>query len=329
MRIDAYLITQLLLILISVCFRLYNDYWYFKYDTNVTSNFLNVGNGDSILTKLSNGQVLLVDFGTDNSASYYLGRLLPFWKKDLDYVILSHPHADHLGSALQLLNEYNFDCFIYDNGFKEVNSVERELRLKLKGSVIVQPENGVELYKLCTKKDETEVYEEDLLSMTNTPNISDEALLGVRSEDPSMLASGVTLFYYGNKFKVKDVTKNPNLRSVIVLIKHNNSNLFLMGDAEETVQDFLFKDLLANENHFVSSFNIIKVPHQGARDAINEQILHLLRPKLAIFSVGKNSYGHPHSETLKYYKDLGSNIFRTDERKGVSITISNGKIYVN
>ncbi len=81
-----------------------------------------VGQGDASLIRTPLGKHILIDTGTwspqTNSGSQLL---LPYFKqnniKKLDAVILSHPHADHIGGILELLSEIEIDT-IYNSGYK-------------------------------------------------------------------------------------------------------------------------------------------------------------------------------------------------------------------
>lgn len=70
----------------------------------VSAEFLDVGQGDATLIRTRKGGVVLVD-GGDNYR--YLDRSLRLRGiKKIDILILSHPHADHLGALDELLNNY-------------------------------------------------------------------------------------------------------------------------------------------------------------------------------------------------------------------------------
>jgi competence protein ComEC len=69
-------------------------------------NFFDVGQGDSILIKTPDHQRILVDGGPDNKVITKLGENLPFYVKDIDLMILTHPHADHLTGLIEVLKRY-------------------------------------------------------------------------------------------------------------------------------------------------------------------------------------------------------------------------------
>lgn len=92
----------LLLAFLYICF--------FKYENTVV--FLDVGQGDAILIQNGSTQ-LLVDGGPDNKVMYELQKYMPFYDKKIEYILLTHPHDDHLVGLLELLNRYEVENILY------------------------------------------------------------------------------------------------------------------------------------------------------------------------------------------------------------------------
>ena len=68
---------------------------------------LDIGQGDAILLRTPSGANLLVDGGPDPELlARRLGQELPFWERDIDVVLLSHPHEDHVAGLLAVLDRY-------------------------------------------------------------------------------------------------------------------------------------------------------------------------------------------------------------------------------
>lgn len=68
--------------------------------------FFDVGQGDASLIIAPNGSDILVDGGPNNSVVQKLGEYLPYTDRKIEYIILTHPHADHLDGLLETLNRY-------------------------------------------------------------------------------------------------------------------------------------------------------------------------------------------------------------------------------
>ncbi len=76
--------------------------------THVT--ILAVGQGDAVLIRTPTGRQVLVDGGADPTRTLEaLGRLLPFWDRHLDGVILTAPTAERLTGLLPVLERYRID----------------------------------------------------------------------------------------------------------------------------------------------------------------------------------------------------------------------------
>lgn len=69
-------------------------------------HFLDVGQGDSIFAELPNGESMLVDAG-DN---YYGENIIKYIEsegfKKIDYLVATHPHADHIGSMPYIVRNF-------------------------------------------------------------------------------------------------------------------------------------------------------------------------------------------------------------------------------
>ncbi len=69
--------------------------------------FFDVGQGDSILVVSPSGRTVLIDGGQDGRDTCLLiDSHRPFWNRSLDIVVATHPHADHLGGLLSVVERY-------------------------------------------------------------------------------------------------------------------------------------------------------------------------------------------------------------------------------
>lgn len=68
--------------------------------------FFNVGQGDSAFIEAPGGERIIIDGGPDKTIIKKLGLVLSFWDKKIDYVVLSHPHDDHLFGLVEVLRRY-------------------------------------------------------------------------------------------------------------------------------------------------------------------------------------------------------------------------------
>lgn len=75
--------------------------------------FLNVSQGDATLIQTPDSHYILIDGGPDSQVISQLGQVLPPWHRQLDLVILTHPHADHATGLLSVLGQYHVQKFWY------------------------------------------------------------------------------------------------------------------------------------------------------------------------------------------------------------------------
>ncbi len=77
--------------------------------------FFDVGQGDSIFIEAPNGNQVLIDGGPDNSVLSELGKIMPFYDKDIDLVVLTHSDADHVTGLIEVLERYEVENIVYSN----------------------------------------------------------------------------------------------------------------------------------------------------------------------------------------------------------------------
>lgn len=93
----------------------------------------------------------------------------------------------------------------------------------------------------------------------------------------------------------------------------NEGSVVSRFDYGET--SFLFTGDLPDEERFIpdlAEVDVLKAGHHGSRYSTSDALLDQIRPKQAIISVGKNSYGHPHQAVLDRLGAHSVDIFRTD-----------------
>lgn len=72
----------------------------------LTVHFLDVGQGDSILIQFPN-TVMLVDAGPDENGAPVISYLKQQGVKKIDYLVATHPHADHIGGMAAVIKEFD------------------------------------------------------------------------------------------------------------------------------------------------------------------------------------------------------------------------------
>lgn len=75
-------------------------------DNNLHVIACDVGQGDAILISYKQTQIL-TDGGPDSSVLDCLGRHMPFWDKEIELVVLTHPDSDHATGIVDVIQRYN------------------------------------------------------------------------------------------------------------------------------------------------------------------------------------------------------------------------------
>lgn len=75
-------------------------------DNYLTVNFLDVGQGDAIFIETPFHNQVLIDGGPGSAVLSQLGQVMPFYDKEIDLVILTHPDADHLSGLVEVVERY-------------------------------------------------------------------------------------------------------------------------------------------------------------------------------------------------------------------------------
>lgn len=78
-------------------------------------HFLNVGQGDSILIQSPNNKWMLIDGGAKGEGNNIVTYMRELGVTKLDYVVATHPDADHIGGLISVLNSISIKEFI-DSG---------------------------------------------------------------------------------------------------------------------------------------------------------------------------------------------------------------------
>ncbi len=78
----------------------------------VHMHVLDVGQGDALLLETTNGQQMLIDGGPDNTALDQLGRVMPFFDRSLDIVLMTHPDSDHATGLVEVVRRYRVGRFV-------------------------------------------------------------------------------------------------------------------------------------------------------------------------------------------------------------------------
>ncbi len=96
-------------------------------DVFLEVTFFDVGQGDAAFIETPGGRQILIDGGPDATVLRGLGNEMPFYDRDIDIVILTHPDSDHINGIIDVLKRYDVGV-VLDTGVPKENSAYQEYR---------------------------------------------------------------------------------------------------------------------------------------------------------------------------------------------------------
>jgi competence protein ComEC len=210
--------------------------------------------------------------------------------KRIDKLILTHPHADHIGGVEGVvLKDYEVGE-VYDNGMPSKS-------------------------KIYTR----------YMKLLKQKNIKRH---GLTAGDELDFGGGVKFKVFApEKSVVEKGSKtteghDPNNESVVGQLIFGDFTMMFTGDAEKAEEEPMVH---AYGNNLKSK--ILKAGHHGSKTSSSAAFLKAVSPEAVLISCGAgNDYGHPHAQTMKRYQMMKLKIFETDKNGTITVK-TDGKDY--
>lgn len=248
--------------------------------------FLDVGQGDSAVLELPDGQTILIDGGAKYER-FDMGRgvvapfLLNHGLRRIDHIIATHPQQDHVGGLIWLIRHLDIGAY-WHLGIERKEPLFEDLRRSVE-------QKHVPVY-LATRG-------QAIARGTCRLVILSPAAPAVSS--PSDHSPG------GMQL---------NNQSIATQLICGSHSLVFAADLE--IDGLRQLELAAQ-----IPTAVLKVPHHGAKSSLDREWIARVRPRYAVLSAGRyNSYGHPTPEVIAAYTSVGSTIERTDRDGAVTVT---------
>ncbi|MBR4151360.1 MAG: MBL fold metallo-hydrolase [Selenomonadaceae bacterium] len=265
-------------------------------------SMLDVGQGDAILIQ-TKSQTILIDASDTDERDLLVDELERFSVTKIDKLILTHPHADHIGSAKALINPSKKE--ITANPYLEKISVDEVY------------DNGIAstspLYKSYLKAVDTKGIAHHSLTVGDTLDFGDGVKFNVLYPTPELV----------NAVNNGGWKSDPNNESVVGKLTYKKFSMIFTGDAEKQVE----KEILANNKTKDLKCDVLKSGHHGSYTASSKEFVAAVNPSCVLISAGpdeerRNTYGHPHLEPLEIYLAQGI------DKKNILCTRWNGTITI-
>lgn len=243
--------------------------------------FLDVGQGDSAIVDLPNGEALLIDAGggvPDPGAQVVAPMLAARRRSELRAAMISHPHPDHFGGLAAVLRAVSVRE-VWDTGQGPGEHPDMPYSQLLGG-----------------------------LAVRGTRVLGPDQLCGARE----FAGVQLDLIWPCPSF---DAALDPNDNSFVMRLQYGERSVLFVGDAEHEAEEAL----VAMGDRVRA--DVLKVGHHGSRTSSTEPFLRVVRPSFAVASQGRdNAFGHPHEDVVERFERMGIPLLLTNQLGGVTIS---------
>lgn len=253
-----------------------------------------VGQGDSSLIRTGQNSAVVVDVGPNDRSTGGVGIrscLKTLKITNVDMLILSHFHADHVGDLSSLLQTVPVkDALLNKYESPKINADQVKRSLQNYQISFTSASAGLQKsFGNCNADETTNRNEKYCVKMK------------VMSAYLPNVYSSVNKHSSGE-------SSDENDSSIAVMFWINNVSYFTAGDLEIKGSSIALSEL---KREGLKNVDVLKVNHHGSKTQLISLEKHL-SPKVAIYMDGKNNYGHPNLETISDFEKLGAISLRTD-----------------
>lgn len=207
----SFIVCILSLFLLCSC-----DYFYFSFDEEdaIKVSFIDVGQGDSVFVQLPNSETLLIDAGVRGVGKDITDYIENSGCEKIDYLIATHPHADHIGSMEYVVEHIDVGKIYMTEAITDTKTFENLLT--------TIDEQGYKLTK--AEAGQTIVKDEDLFVQILGPNEINEDDLNNSSVIVKITYGSDDYLFIGDAEKSELETIPYDLSADVLKVGHHGSN---------------------------------------------------------------------------------------------------------
>jgi beta-lactamase superfamily II metal-dependent hydrolase len=236
---------------------------------------IDVEGGQATLIVSPSGESMLIDTGWGGFAKRDADRIVAAAKaagvKKIDYLVITHYHSDHVGGVPQLAEKIPIVTFV-DHGPSVEDSKQAQVLLN---AYTAFRDKGKHLE--VKAGDTIPIKGLDVKVVTAGGNAIDKPLPGAGQPNPEC-----------DSFQMKEVDRSENAQSVGVLITYGKFRMLDLGDLTWNKE----KDLVCPMNK-IGPVDLYIVSHHGLSQSGSPQLVHAIKPKVALMNNGAKKGGSP------------------------------------
>jgi competence protein ComEC len=250
--------------------------------TDLEVHVINVGQADAILIICPCGehQLLIDAAGTNRQYKFSDAAFKEFMlnhqnnNDEIEVVIATHPHADHIGNMEWILDNYSVGFYV-DNGKTSTSNTWEDLEEKVE-----------------------ELEADGRHQDTQNGNVPDIDLCPLNNVTATLIIP--------DNFNASG-RPSPNDYSLVVRVDYGSSSFLFVGDAEHRLEALFVSD---GDTHDLLDCDFLKAGHHGSATSSTREFIELVTPDIAVIScgirgVGSNvRYKHPRLSSIETLLDF-------------------------
>lgn len=263
---------------------------------------LDVDQGDCTCIQMPDGACILIDGGSTGARQPGIYRILPYLLSEgigrLEQIVVTHPDEDHMNGICELLEEGTIQVgslYLPDMGEKME-----------KFSALLALADSRKIPVVYAKKGDQWGWKNGRLwKKEYFPTEKNDTIPVLECLHPEEGYQG----------------SDTNSYSIVLQLEYGLFSALFMGDAGTEQEEGLGT---------LRTVTLLKAGHHGSRYSSGVSFLEKTAPAAAVISCGaKNSYGHPHQETIDRLTEAGSRIFVTKDQGAVFVKTDGARFWVD